>query len=149
MNHHVDERYHVEKLTRLPVVISNKAYARFGNWETVAASYNADRDASRANKTSNHLTENALDLHLVEETARYIYRILAVKIMLANPSQFGFHLRASDLYPPVPYRNIKVTSTINDLARFAKSHGITYALLRNMNPWLRIPPCPTIAERNI
>lgn len=141
VNHHVDERYHVEKSTQAACRFLKQAYARFGNWETVAASYNAGQGRI-TREQDKQFTENALDLHLVEETARYIYRILAVKIMLANPSQFGFHLRASDLYPPVPYRNIKVTSTINDLARFAKSHGITYALLRNMNPWLRSTSLP-------
>ena len=136
VNHHVDERYDVEKSTRAACKYLKQAYARFGNWETVAASYNAGQGRISREQDKQY-TENALDLYLVEETSRYVYRILAVKIMLANPQQFGFRLRASDLYPPIPYHTIKVTSTIDDLARFAKSQGTTYALLRNMNPWLR------------
>ena len=81
--------------------------------------------------------DNALDLQLVEETARYVYRILAAKMMLTNPKQFGFRLKSSDLYPIIPYRNITVEESIDDLARFAKGQGINYALLRNMNPWAK------------
>ena len=136
VNDFVDERYHVEKATRAACKYLKQAYARFGNWETVAASYNAGQGRI-SREQERQYTDNALDLYLVEETSRYVYRILAAKIMLGNPQLFGFRLKRSDLYPPIPYRTIKVTSSISDLPRFAKSQGITYALLRNMNPWLR------------
>ena len=57
--------------------------------------------------------------------------------MFNNPAQFGFVLKASDLYVPIPYREITMTTGIDDLARWAKSQGTTYALLKNLNPWLR------------
>lgn len=132
----VDERYHVEKATRAACKYLKQAYARFGNWVSVAASYNAGQGRI-SKELDRQYEEDALDLQLVEETSRYVYRILAVKMLFADPSRFGFRLRASDLYPPIPYREIKVESTIEDLPRFAKSQGITYALLRHMNPWLR------------
>ena len=132
----VDERYHVEKATRAACKYLKQAYARFGNWVSVAASYNAGQGRI-SRELDRQYEEDALDLQLVEETSRYVYRILAVKMLFADPAKFGFRLRASDLYPPIPYREIKVEKTIEDLPRFAKSQGTTYALLRNMNPWLR------------
>ena len=83
------------------------------------------------------MEEDVLDLHLVEETARYAYRIMAAKIMFANPRQFGFHLKASDLYVPIPYKEITITEGIANLADWAKKQGTTDALLKRMNPWLR------------
>lgn len=136
VNSHVDERYDVEKATRAACKYLKQAYARFGNWETVAASYNAGQGRI-SRQQDRQYAENALDLYLVEETARYVYRILAVKTMLADPKKFGFRLRASDLYPPIPYHTVKVTGHIEDLPRFAKSQGTNFSLLRNMNPWLR------------
>ena len=136
VNSHVDERYDVEKSTRAACKYLQQAYAKFGNWETVAASYNAGQGRI-ARQQDRQYTENALDLYLVEETARYVYRILAAKIMLADPKKFGFRLRASDLYPPIPYHTVRVTKTITDLPRFAKSQGISFSLLRSMNPWIR------------
>ena len=82
-------------------------------------------------------TDDALDLLLVEETTRYVYRILAAKVMFANPSNFGFRLRASDLYQPIAYQEVTVNHGIGDLTSFAKSHNINLSLLKLMNPWLR------------
>ncbi|WP_300726947.1 lytic transglycosylase domain-containing protein [uncultured Bacteroides sp.] len=132
----VDERYHVEKSTRAACRLLKQAYSRFGSWVNVAASYNAGQGRI-SNALEDQYEDDALDLQLVEETTRYVYRIIAAKIMFSNPQQFGFRLRSSDLYPPIPYREVKVEATIDDLPRFAKSQGTTYALLRNLNPWLR------------
>ena len=76
--------------------------------------------------------DDTLDLYLVEETARYVYRIIAAKIMFSNPSAFGFRLRASDLYMPIPYKEVTVTTGITDLAAWAKKQGTTYAFLKNL-----------------
>ena len=136
VNHHVDERYDVEKSTVAACKYLKQAYRKFGNWETVAASYNAGQGRISQQQDRQYV-DNALDLYLVEETSRYVYRILAAKMLLTNPKQFGFYLRSSDLYPPIPDRTIKVTEDIDDLARFAKGQGINFSLLKSMNPWLR------------
>ena len=81
--------------------------------------------------------DETLDLHLVEETARYPYRIIAAKIMFSNPAAFGFRLKASELYMQIPYKEVTVTTGISNLAAWAKKQGTTYALLKNLNPWLR------------
>ena len=146
VNNHVDERYHVEKSTEAACKYLKQAYARFGNWETVAASYNAGQGRI-SREQDRQYTDNALDLYLVEETSRYVYRILAVKIMLSDPKKFGFRLKRKDLYPPIPYHTVKVTSTISDLPRFAKSQGTSYALLRNLNPWLRSQSLPNHSHK--
>ncbi len=136
VNDFVDERYHVEKSTVAACKYLKQAYGRFGDWISVAASYNAGQGRIKKQK-ENQYTNETLDLYLVEETARYVYRILAVKMLFANPQTFGFKLKSSDLYPPIPCRTVKVKENITDLARFAKSQGISYAILKSMNPWLR------------
>ncbi len=136
VNANIDERYHVEKATHAACRFLKKAYERFGNWIAVAASYNGGQ-ARIDNQLEKQDVDDSLDLQLVEETARYVYRILAAKQMFANPTAFGFRLRASDLYPTIPYEEVTVTTGIANLAAFAKSKGITLAILKNMNPWLR------------
>ena len=81
--------------------------------------------------------DNSFDLWLVEETTRYVYRILAIKLIFENPYKYGFVLRARDLYKPIACKEVEVSATISDLASFAKQHGITYADLKRFNPWLR------------
>lgn len=138
---HIDERYNVVKATYAACKYLKNAYEKFGDWVSVAASYNAGQRRI-SQQQERQYTDETLDLYLVEETARYIYRIFAVKLLFDDPSEFGFYLRSSDLYPQIHYRTVKISETITDLARFAKSQGTTYALLKNLNPWLRDTSLP-------
>lgn len=136
VNKNIDERYHVEKATVAACKYLKDAYEKYNDWVAVAASYNGGQARISGQQEKQHETD-VLDLYLAEETARYVYRIMAAKIMLSDPTAFGFHLRASDLYMPIPYREVTVTTGIADLAAWAKKQGTTYALLKNLNPWLR------------
>ena len=80
---------------------------------------------------------NYYDLLLVEETSRYVFRILALKEIMQNPKNYGFEINANDLYSPLPIQKIEIDSTINDLPGFALSKGINYKILKLYNPWLR------------
>ena len=71
------------------------------------------------------MVDQAVDLWLVEETSRYMFRLLAAKAVISNPQQYGFLLKREHLYPPIPYTEVTVTT------------GITYAQLKDANPWLR------------
>ena len=136
VNKNIDERYHVEKSTVAACKYIKDAYAKYNDWIAVAASYNGGQ-ARIIKQMNNQQTDETLDLYLVEETARYVYRIIAAKIMFSDPTAFGFRLRANDLYMQIPYKEVTVTTGISDLAEWAKKHGTTYALLKNLNPWLR------------
>ena len=136
VNKNIDERYHVEKATEAACKYLKDAYDKYQDWIAVAASYNAGQARISAQFEKQQVND-MLDLFLVEETARYVYRIIAAKIMFSNPSAFGFRLRTKDLYMPIPYKEVTVNSGISNLAEWAKKQGITYALLKNMNPWLR------------
>lgn len=136
VNKNIDERYHVEKATVAACKYIKAAYKKYGDWIAVAAAYNGGQ-ARIAEQMDKQQTNDILDLYLVEETARYVYRIIAAKIMFSNPSAFGFRLRASELYSPIAYKEITVNTGIADLAEWAKKQGTTYALLKNLNPWLR------------
>ena len=133
----VDERYHIQKETVAACSYLKKAHARFGNWMTVAASFNGGINGiTRRRETQRQ--SNALDLYLVEETSRYMFRILVAKMMFENPELFGFELEERELYPYIPPKQtVKVSESIEDLAEFAGRYGISYAQLRRANPWLR------------
>ena len=136
VNKNIDERYHVEKATEAACKYLKDAYNKYQDWIAVAASYNAGQ-ARISSQFEKQQVNDMLDLFLVEETARYVYRIIAAKIMFSNPSAFGFRLRTKDLYMPISYKEVSVNTGISNLAEWAKKQGITYALLKNMNPWLR------------
>jgi hypothetical protein len=132
----VDERYHVEKATEAACLYFKAAYANYGNWLDVAASYNAGMGRISSEKKK-QLVDSALDLLLVSETSRYVFRILAMKAIFKNPSLYGFILKKENLYPPVAVHYLEVKSNIEDLALFAKENEINYMQLKEFNVWLR------------
>lgn len=137
VNENIDERYNIEKATRAACEYLKESYAMYGDWMTVAASYNAGQNGISRRLEQQGVT-NAMDLWLVEETSRYMFRILAAKTVIENPKAYGFVLKNSQLYPYIaPKEVVTTTQQIDDLAAFARQHGVTVAQLREENPWLR------------
>ncbi len=136
INEEVDERYHVEKSTEAACKYFKEAYKIFNNWTLVAASYNLGMGGIQG-QLNKQKVGNYYDLLLNEETARYVYRILAMKEIIGRPKVYGYMLRKKDLYPFIPTKKITVDSAIHDLADFAISQNINYKVLKLFNPWLR------------
>lgn len=137
INKEVDERYHIEKATRAACRYLKNAYEEYGNWMTVAASYNAGTTGI-SRRVEQQKESDAMNLALVPETSRYLFRLLAVKTIFANPVNYGFILRQCDLYPPLPIaKSITVNSAVIDWTNIAKKHGLSYLQLREANPWIR------------
>jgi len=82
-------------------------------------------------------TNSYYNLSLNEETARYIFRILSVKEVISNPKKYGYLLRKKDLYPPIATQDVRIDSSITDLADFAANNNVSYKILKYFNPWLR------------
>jgi len=138
INEEVDERYHIEKSTEAACKFLIESYQEYNSWTMAAASYNAGRRGINTQIDIQKETDY-YDLLLNEETARYVFRILAIKTILENPEKYGFIYRQQDLYQPLSYFEVKVDTTINDFSVFAKSFGTNYKLLKFYNPWLRKP----------
>jgi membrane-bound lytic murein transglycosylase D len=136
INREVDERYHVVKATEAACAYLNKSYAKFGNWTLAAASYNAGQ-GKIDDTIEKQLATNYYEMLLSDETSRYIFRILAMKYICENPVKYGFKLEKGDLYNPLQLKTIKVTSTISNLATFARQEKASYRMLKELNPWLR------------
>lgn len=136
VNASVDERYHIEKSTEAACKYLKDAYNKYGNWTTVAASYNAGMGRISTELSAQN-SEEAFDLWLVEETSRYVFRMMALKLIMSNPYKYGFVMKSDQLYKPVETRDVVVNTTIDDLASFAKEQGITYAQLKDFNSWMR------------
>ena len=137
VNGEVDERYNIEKATVAACKYLKESYEEFGDWLTVAASYNTGK-ANVSKRVNAQKEKKAIDLVLLPETSRYIFRLLAVKTIFGNPQAYGFMLRESDLYPTIPVaRTITVNTPVTSWADIAKKHGLTYLQLHEANPWIR------------
>lgn len=135
INNWVDERNHIIKATEAACKYMKKSFEEHGNWTMVAASYNGGQ--GRMKRVVKHQgTNNFYELYLNSETSRYVYRLLAMKLIFEHPEKYGYNIRPEDLYPDIPTKKVEITQSVSNLPQFARDHGINYRILREMNPWL-------------
>jgi len=142
----VDERMDPEKSTKAAIAYLKDLHQIFGDWYTVLAAYNCGEGrVLRVIKTQrvNYL-DHFWDLYgkLPSETAFYVPKFLAVLHILNDPKAHGFTL------PPVDKEIETEAVTMNkqvSLKTMAKHIGVSYKVLRELNPELRrnsTPPRP-------
>ncbi|MBO4581882.1 MAG: lytic transglycosylase domain-containing protein [Bacteroidales bacterium] len=136
INDEVDQRYSLSASTEAACKYLKNSYRQQGSWTAAAAAYNMGDGGYRRSAANQH-TANYWDLLLNSETSRYVYRILAAKIILSNLPDYGIHLRIKDLYPPIPSKQIYIDTAVGNWVDFALSQGITYKQLRTFNPWIQ------------
>jgi len=134
----VDERYDPIKSTEAACKYLKKSYEKLGSWTLAAASYNRGVAGIRSDLEDQDV-DTYYDAHLNDETARYVFRILAIKEIFEHPDKYGFKLKEEHLYQPEELKTIEVSETIPSLVKFAKSNGSNYKILKRHNPWLRQP----------
>lgn len=132
----VDERYDVLKSTDAACKYLKTAYNKFGNWTAAAASYNCGMGGYN-NQATYQQTKYYYDLLLPEETNKYIFRILTFKQLISNAKEMGYMVDDKNGYKPYPMKQVTVTSSIPDLAQWARANGTTYKMLKLLNPTLR------------
>lgn len=136
VNGDVDERLHLIKSTESAAAYLKYAYEVFGNWTLAAASYNAgmQRIQSEMNKQK---AKSYYDLFLNEETSRYMHRILATKLIFESPETYGFAISDEQSYAFPETKFVIISESNINWVDFALSHNISYADLRELNPWIK------------
>ena len=132
----VDERYNIEKSTAAAARYLKQLKKMTGSWANAAAAYNAGPGRITGTKTSQK-EDSYFDMHLNEETSRYVFRIMAIREIMSNPSKYGYQIDEEDYF--LPHENLKkinINQSIQSLVDFAKNNGTSYRLLRYYNPWI-------------
>ncbi len=132
----VDERYNPIKATEAAAKYLKRSYEKFGNWTLVAASYNRGM-AGVQRALDKQGVNDYYEMYLNSETSRYVFRILAIKEIIENPSKYGFEIKDEHLYQTEPLQYVEVSETIPDLIAWSKEQGTNYKILKRHNPWLR------------
>lgn len=136
INDNVDERYHIEKSTRVACEYLKKSKENFGSWTMAAAAYNAG-NTGVLRQLERQEVSNYYDLLFGEETGRYVFRILALKEIMKHPQKYGFNFSEDQLYKNIPTYTVNVESSVENFATFAQKYNINYKILKLHNPWLR------------
>jgi len=136
VNGDIDERLNLIKATESAAAYLTVAYAEFGNWTLAAAAYNAGVQRIKTS-LGKQQTNSYYDLFLNEETSRYMYRMLATKLIFESPESYGFVIPKAQTYPFPKNKLVKVSISPIDWVAFAQSQNMSYADLREMNPWIK------------
>ncbi len=136
VNDDVDERYDPERSAVAACRYLKAAYAKYGDWATAAASYNAGMGRI-SGELSKQGQQSSFDLYINQETTRYVYRILAYKLIMENPQRYGYRLHRNQLYQPIRYTEVEVSTSVPSWVDWAQQQGLSYAQLREANPWIR------------
>lgn len=136
INKEVDLRYNVEKETVAACKYLKDSYRKFGSWTLAAAAFNCGN--GRITKVQGEQrVDSYYDMILPEETQRYVFRILALKLITEDPEKYGFQISDNGWYRPYETKSVTVVQSIPDLTDFAYMQGTNLKLLKYFNPWLR------------
>ena len=135
INDEVDERLNLTKSTRAACAFIKNAHIIFGDWINACASYNRGIGGVQSDMKWQK-TEHYFDTDMNNETGRYVFRIMAMKLIMENPRSYGFDIPMEQLYKPLSTKTVKLTKPISNLADWAKSKRINLKILRKLNPWL-------------
>jgi hypothetical protein len=138
INKEIDERYDLDRSTRFACKYFLRAYEKYGSWTMAAASYNNGFNGL-SEQVGIQKETNYYDLLLNEETARYVFRVVSLKLVMSDPSGYGFNILPGEVYGAVPYREVRVDTAVTSFEQFARHFDTNYKMLKFLNPWLRKP----------
>ena len=77
-------------------------------------------------------------LYLPEETQRYIFRIISIKLIMQNPAKYGFNIEDKDYYPPLSFDTFTIECSYRiPLMLIAKAANTTFKEVKDLNPEIK------------
>jgi len=130
----IDERFDLVKSTEAAINYLKMLYDQFGKWTLAMAAYNCGED--RVKEEINQQGENDYyRLALPQETERYIFRILAAKILLSDPKRYGLDLPEKEIYLPIETDQVTLQLPYSvPLKDIAKACGSYFREIKELNP---------------
>lgn len=136
MSAEVDERLHVEKSTRAACKYLKSSYDSLQDWVWATASYNRGVGGVQQDMAWQG-TDHYFDTDQNSETGRYVFRLLAIKLIFENPEAYGYYPDKMQLYEPFKTKSVKITETIPNIAQWALEHHVNFKIVQKLNPWLK------------
>jgi hypothetical protein len=136
MNEEIDERLNIEKSTHAACRYLKDANRTLNDWVMTTAAYNRGVGGVLEDMEWQG-TEHYFDTYQNSETGRYVFRLLATKLIYENPEAYGFYPDKMELYEPFRIQRVIVEESIPNLAVWANDQGFNIKILRKLNPWLK------------
>lgn len=131
----VDERFSFEHATKAALSYLTDLYALFGKWSLAMAAYNCGERRMQV-AVQEQGQEEYYRLTLPDETERYIFRILAAKLILSDPERYGYcPLDPRARYQPPESHTVRVTfHEPVHIRTVAQACGSYFKMLKDLNP---------------
>jgi len=137
INNDIDERRNFFTSTEAATTYLKDLYTLFGSWTLAAAAYNMGEEGLKTEMLVQKV-DNYYQLYLNQETQRYVFRILAAKIILSNPEKYGYYLTEKDLYKPVQFDRIEITTNQPVPLYIIAQAAMTYfKVIKDLNPHIK------------
>ncbi len=135
IDEYVDERLNVEIATRAALSFLKDLHSEFGSWPLALAAYNIG-ESRILRECYKQGTSSYYEMLLPNETDRYVMNIIAAKLIMERPEQFG--IRTEHLTPFVEPESVSRPVEIRrstPLSVIAWCTGLSYREFTLLNPW--------------
>ncbi len=132
---YIDERLNIQKSTEAALSYLQDLYNKFNSWTLALAAYNAG-ESRISDALQFQWVDNYFDLHLNRETARFVFRVAAIKELISNAKRYGFIIDTTKLFRPPDVKYVSVKGPVQNLAVWAKFQGTNYKTIKYLNPWI-------------
>lgn len=136
MSTEVDERLHIEKSTRAACQYLKGSYDSLNDWIWATASYNRGIGGVQQDMAWQG-TDHYFDTDQNNETGRYFFRLLAIKLIFEHPEDYGYYPDKMQLYEPFKTKSVVVSESIPNIATWAIEQGYNFKIIQKLNPWLK------------
>ena len=133
-----EDRLDFERATKAALSYLSDLYGQFDSWPLAMAAYNCGE--RRLEKEIQEQGERSYwRLDLPGETERYIFRILAAKLILGDPEKYGYcPLDPRAQYQPVETEKFQVTFVEQvHIRTIARACGTYFKIIKGLNPEIK------------
>jgi LysM repeat protein len=134
INAEMDERLDPEKATIAACKLLQRGHRQFQSWPETAVSYNIGITGLKSVMNAQY-SESLYDLLLNQESGRYLFRVLAAKLILENPERYGYD--GAESISSYQWKNLELRDSIPDLPWWCRKNGFSYKCFRLINPWIK------------
>lgn len=137
INGNKDERRNFFTSTQAALSYLKNLYGMLGSWTLAAAAYNMGEEGLLA-EIHEQETVDFYRLYLPNETQRYIFRIVVIKLIMQDPPRYGFKLTDKDYYPPILFDRITLECAKEiPIKLIAKAAKTSFKEIKDLNPELK------------